>query len=415
MNMRAPAFVGLVLTCCSLAASCSVEDYPGPHATFSAPEAIDLLVMVDDSVAGQGQRELALALPVLLEALRSLPGGRPDLQLMVVKSDLGAEIAPQPTCAAGMSPGAPEGFGCGLRRGQRFLSLTRDQPLSPAISDQLACLVRGAGRRGCGYGHQLGSVVELLEADALAAGPGFLRPEAHLVILIVTDDDDCSTAPSGDRFLRQMPADQTAATRCALAGHTCFGAPPPAAEFKVPLSVCRGTDGGPLFPIPTLIARLLARKRGGEANLTIAGIFGKPAAHPDVPYQIERTPRGLDYVSSCRSRLGTASLAPRLATFLEALGPSGLSEDICVDELTPALTRVGEGVVRRLTSQCVGGGRNCWLHANNLRVPHCGEGAREPCWRFESTPFCGSQVTVQSAGRFPAGTTFSLACNGLVE
>jgi len=70
------------------------------------------------------------------------------------------------------------------------------------LADVFGCIAM-LGSQGCGFEHQLASVLRALGADgapAPAQNAGFLRPDAFLQIILVSDEDDCSAPPSSDLF-----------------------------------------------------------------------------------------------------------------------------------------------------------------------------------------------------------------------
>jgi hypothetical protein len=69
------------------------------------------------------------------------------------------------------------------------------------------------------------------------ANVGFLRENAYLAIVLVTDEDDCSAEPNNaanDNIFTGNPMDpntsiptETSSLRCAARGHVCNGNPIP--------------------------------------------------------------------------------------------------------------------------------------------------------------------------------------------
>ena len=100
------------------------------------------------------------------------------------------------------------------------------------------------GTEGCGFEHQLQSLRAALAASDPASNlavsnRGFLREDAFLGIVILSDEDDCSGEP--DATLYQDPvAGQSGSLRCALLGHVCGGQPIPASkDFRSTLGACQ--------------------------------------------------------------------------------------------------------------------------------------------------------------------------------
>src|SRR5438445_254370 len=62
------------------------------------------------------------------------------------------------------------------------------------ITDAFTCIA-ALGDQGCGFEGQLKSVRWALDANAATFPPendGFLRPEAFLAVILITNEDDCS-------------------------------------------------------------------------------------------------------------------------------------------------------------------------------------------------------------------------------
>jgi hypothetical protein len=172
---------------------------------------VDLLFMVDNSSeTDSGQAKLKVSLPAFMDPLKGLPGGLPDLHVAVVTSDMGAgDGASIMGCSltgdAGVFRAQATG-GCtatGLAPGATFLTSTGGANPQTNFGAQditavLQCIVT-VGANGCGFEHQLASVARALGADGRPPpqeNQGFLRADAVLAIVLLTNEDDCS-APAG--------------------------------------------------------------------------------------------------------------------------------------------------------------------------------------------------------------------------
>jgi hypothetical protein len=379
--------------------------------TVDPAERLDLLFMVDDSVGMIGQEELAHQLPALLDELRSLPGGLPDLHAGVITSSLGAGPVQIPTCPPGGEYGhLRAGSRCGVSGDHRFISVPRGGPanLTAELPQALGCLVR-VGLLGCAYEHQLAAVALALDESADPDNAGFLRADAHLAIVLLTDEDDCSAPRDSDLFSAALP-DQQPSLRCALAGHVCNGAHPPAAAFTAPLSACRAADDGPLLPVASLVEAVRTRKIDPDRQITVAGIFGVPALRRQAQYRIARLAGQLGFDTVCEGRLGSAALGLRLQRYIDSFGPAGLAEDICTDDLAPALARIGKTIAARMTLTCApplldrdpaepGIQADCQVVARaaggeeTILLP-CAPNGPRPCWRVDHEPRCSSSGQV---------------------
>lgn len=411
--MRGLVSLVLVLGACSRATDPPVPPDASAPAVMVAIEPtaeLDLLFMLDNSPSPTGQMELGRAVPALLDELAGLPGGGIDLHIGVVTSDLGAGRLPLPNGGC-MPLGGDRGVlrtgNCPMPDGRRWVSAARGQ-LS-AVTAQLACFLN-VGATGCGYEHQLAAVVTALD-PATTENAGFVRPGAHLAVVMITDEDDCSGPPDTDFFAQVMPG-QTGSFRCALAGHVCGGTHPPAAVFSAPLASCRAADDGPLLPVPALAERLRAVKADPARQLTVAAVYGVPAAHPGLEYRIISTTQGVDYNASCSTSLGESVMGLRMARFMEAFGIGGRSFDVCVEDMAPIAREIGRTIARRLTSACLPARVTDCQVSGGSSLPHCGSGAG-PCWYLRDEPGCGSagqQLVVENAGTLPAGARITAQC-----
>jgi len=190
----------------------------------SPPDEVDLLLVVDDSASMSGeQAELGAEVARVLRSLPWLGELDTSLHVGVVSSDLGA----------GGGGSLSEGCSYPLGRDGRMLRAhTGGDPRCAAVSEALpyvtvevgdsvddiahrvGCLVH-TGAEGCGFEQPLEAALKALtpaastlrfqqeragviESDTgghgSGANAGFLRESSLLVIAILTDEDDCSTA-----------------------------------------------------------------------------------------------------------------------------------------------------------------------------------------------------------------------------
>jgi hypothetical protein len=236
----------------------------GGEATIPTDPRVDLLVVIDNSIGMAGKQdrfteELTqlvawLADPPCLtddgrvvEAVGSLcpPGsGRRfapvrDLHLGFISSslgDLGSEACSTVTNADDQGRLLTRSLGVdGTYQGWGFLAFDPDQQMNPPGDADLAefaskarDLLVGADSRGCGYEMPLEAMTRFLvdpapyasiaEQDGalvkagideylLSQRAGFLRDRSNLVVLLITDEDDCSVdvQTQGHLVLRAQP------------------------------------------------------------------------------------------------------------------------------------------------------------------------------------------------------------------
>ncbi len=188
-------------------------------ATGTSPGKLDVLFMIDDSSSMTSmQQKLAAQIPAFVSALQNLPMGLPSLHIAVVSSDMGAPgdstFALQCTARGdqgefrlgtdgqrlrwGASGGDAGALGCpgaSLNSGATYISnVDGVANYTGDLSTLLSCMTT-LGDTGCGFENQLASISRALGADgspAPSSNAGFLRPDAQLAIIVLSNEDDCS-------------------------------------------------------------------------------------------------------------------------------------------------------------------------------------------------------------------------------
>ena len=315
---------------------------------LDTPVKLDLLFMIDNSRSMQEeQANLARNFPRLIDELKNLPTGFPDLHLGVVSSDLGAGSAIA-ACAKALGDGAALQVrsGCGLDpKNGRYL-ISRDGGSSNFdgdIADVFACLAE-LGTSGCGYEHQLQSVRMAL-SGFVTDNAGFLRPDAHLAVVYITDEDDCS-APADTTLFNENSPGQDSSLRCSLYGHVCDGAQVPASVFSTPLDHCGASPngGGKLIPVQTFVDEMKTLR---TQSVTVSVIGGWPSDSTNARYAVgydlsSSDPDLLAEIPICSSANGKAAVGLRLKQFVDAFGPAGRILSICQDDFSNAMAQIGQ-------------------------------------------------------------------------
>ena len=178
----------------------------------------------------------------------------------------------------------------------------------------------------------------------------FLRPDAYLVIVFISDEEDCSADENANPPIHETDF------------HTC--------------GLLKTTDeGGPLTPVAHFVNRYKALKRD-PSKVIVAAIAGDstaegPDGEPDpaqVALEREQYLRAKDcrktfpgpdceakgcYGASyiCLSANGIADYGRRFRELTESFGPNGTFGNICADEgIGPALSNVASTIIRDRTS-----------------------------------------------------------------
>jgi hypothetical protein len=339
---------------------------------------IDILFMVDDSSSMTDvQNKLIGQFPVFMNVLKNLPGGLPNVHVAVVSSSMGAggqegiEHCPPggdqgvfhtrplgPTCAKGM-----------LNAGQNFIINNNGMAnYTGDISDVFTCIA-ALGEGGCGFEHQFESVLRSLGADGAPAPPqnaGFLRADAYLAVILLTNEDDCSAPPNSDLFATTStmvsdPLGPLQSYRCNEYGHLCAGKPAPRQPANPPVDLsgmCVSTEDGRELRVRDVVAALKSLK-GDPGKILVAAIAGPPAPYiVNVgPPEVKTDPNMWPYVEhSCTAMDGTyADPAIRISQWVDAFGGNGVFEDMCAPSFAPALQRIAEEIGKRIGTPCVTG------------------------------------------------------------
>jgi hypothetical protein len=310
----------------------------------------------------------------------------------------------------------------------------RQTNVSGDLATAFDCLVR-LGDTGCAFEHHLQAARLALDEVATPENRGFLRPDAHLGIVFLSDDDDCSAPPGTHLFdgWGQQPT-EFSGTFCARAGNMCDGAPLPATgPFKAPLGQCRPSEMGPLIPVPELVTAIRGVKRRPE-QLTVAGIFGWPPDAASASYEIAAYPGGTNLAPICSSPQGEAAAGLRFNAFVEAFGDAGVRDTVCQAEYTATARAIGQRLVARMSLACLdtrpadldastpGLQPRCEVVERTPRaggsdetaLAQCSPGSPRPCWTAVEDPRCagsGVRVLIERAAPSAApGTTQLFRC-----
>ncbi|HEX4406136.1 MAG TPA: hypothetical protein VH560_14965 [Polyangia bacterium] len=391
---------------------------------------LDLLFMVDNSSSmAPLQKKLAAGFTDFMTVLEQLPGGTPDLHIGVVSSSLGAgEEQGIAQCTVGgdrgMLQSAPVG-GC-MQTGlsDNYIAVKTDPTTgqldtnfgAQALPDVFSCIAL-LGENGCGFEHQLASVRTALDpATAPMTNVGFLRADAFLAVVLITNEDDCS-APHNTTLFDQTsqlvsdPFGPLQSYRCNEYGHLCLydgklQAPPRQPDGEVTLSGCVSNEKGPLDPVADFVTFLKGLK-GDPARVFLAAVTG-----PATPYVVGLTAPTLQDASqwpiiehSCQDADGTyADPSVRIAQAVNAFGGHGLLASICDDTMGPVLQKISTQLSRPMAAPCVPtpdpSGPGCTVVDRSVaddgtiaaaRVPSCdvANGAT-PCWTLVADATCGA-------------------------
>jgi hypothetical protein len=405
---------------------------------------IDIVFMVDNSPSMQQEQDnLRRNFPAFIDELKKIPGGLPSLHIGVISSDLGA--GPTPLMGGCGRVAGDRGIfqvkpGCGLNPNEVFLTSTPNGTATPAVnfqgelSDVFSCMAN-LGVAGCGYEHQLQATRVALYETITPANKGFLRENAFLALIFITDEDDCSADINSDLFTDDMTFAGTAASfRCAQVGHLCGGKTPPIGEFAADLTTCDSNEAGRLLKVQEMVESIRMVKAKPDQQILVAGIFGWPNSTTGAQYRYVKGRDGWDYGPTCTSANGEATAALRMKKFVDAFGKdNGSFFSICQDDFRPAMKQIGEKLAAKLGNPCIsaplvdnspnpGLQPDCQVIDQEPAtgggytynpLPPCGNG-KTPCWKLAPEAMCGDsgfKIDVDRAGILPKpGTQQAIKC-----
>jgi hypothetical protein len=188
----------------------------------------------------------------------------------------------------------------------------------------------------------------------------FLRQNAFLIIVFVTDEDDCSVADD-----KRIIAEDY--NRCALLGDVDTAPEVSPGESR--------SDPRPLAPVFQYANRLRSLKQN-PANVFVAAITGDawktpPTASDAVngaltaqevedaralyfDSKTERTNRLALNTSICASAFGRSDLGLRYIRLIEQFGPHGFRANICSDQgIGPSLAKIAEELISEVLYICL--------------------------------------------------------------
>jgi hypothetical protein len=303
------------------------EPEPGPHDGDACAAALDILVVVDNSGSmGEFQRHITDSFPLLIDGLDQ---AGVDWRLAITTTDNGNPWcpAPQTTPEFGnfvLSPCTTrtgdflfgvdvdlQDYACNdicnldpqdlevlptvtesdpLAKPRPWLQREAGQlniPASTDVGDAIRCLLP-QGVNGCGFEQPLESMRLALArtTDPGQAQAGFLRDEASLLVLLVTDEADCSSKPEfSEIFLDTGPksfwsnpeSPYPTSAVCWNAGVECSGNPSNYDDCVAANKDVFGQPAAPgdevMFPVArykNLLAEIEQSKRAKDPGLDVA-------------------------------------------------------------------------------------------------------------------------------------------------
>jgi hypothetical protein len=435
---------------------------------------IDILFMVDDSSSmTEMQQKFYDQLPTFVNTLLSAPTP-PDLHIAVVSSDMGApgdataEIGCTQEGDQGQFQSMPRGtcVATSLQNGATFISNAGTPNYTDASLAQVLQCIAQLGDKGCGFEHQLASIDRALGADgspAPSTNANFLRPDAYLGIIILTNEDDCSAPPttllyslaaggSNQQNIRNALG-PIANYRCNQYGHLCndpsgtlvmppLFSPPGATTLDLTNCVSNDTSTGLLTPVSQFVSHIKALKPDPDNQILVAAITA-----PATPYTVTWVPEQggqntqvgelwPQIEHSCGATGGDdvnpeATMNPidgsfgdpgvRITQFARSFQDSVVAS-ICDASYAASMSAIATKLGQLMTPPCVTsviqtdskGNPNCSVIENSTAIPNCAtDGNVAPCWTLVAgTGTCtGKSIQVNDTAQNAAAQNVTLTLN----
>lgn len=381
---------------------------------------VDILFMIDDSPSmAPKQKALLGSFPELVTRIQALAtdGVPASFHIGVVDSDLGA--GPYTLNQGQCHPGGDGGKlrTCATLPGISYIDYDSASGASNLgtvdVATAFTCLA-SVGEAGCGFEHQLESVYRALTTPSL--NPGFLRDDALLVVVWLTDEDDCSAPPDSPLF---DPSSAGVASygilhsfRCTQFGITCDQQPLTGGTLSS--SSCTPLTGGPLFDIKRYTDLFAAGGIKQSASDVLLVAIDAPASPVDVAI-----------TSPCADQMNAASCAVLQHSCVSATSASFFGDpavridavlsstqnavvaSICDEDDTTTFDSLSDAMSARMRAGCLPGAvvdvtdPGCHVTVDGGDTPRCSSEGRLPCWDLTGDNGCPARLT-------PGGATQTL-------
>lgn len=345
--------------------------------TFSVSSSADILFVVDNSgsMAGE-QQQLGISFEAFTGVLDEKFGG--DYHIGVITTGMESQLCPK--CSEVSYPGScinDTGENGRLQDELGYIAQQGDPPTFEFISDSTCRVVTSdnkecfydpsqnngqgialVGVTGCGLERGLAPLTYALDSLTGTHNAGFLRDDATLAVVIISDEDDCGEvgdiwefSPDGGRVC------YFAAKGVGPDGETKYpGDPDPNRTYR-------------LEPVETYHDFLIGVKGGRKGMVKFAAIVGvndadqndeitaSDLAATTIEYQPDRNPVHACTTPGCQGRWCYAEPSTRYVKLAQlfGIGQNGFVDTICKDNFSKTMEDLGNFVACprefRLTEQ----------------------------------------------------------------
>jgi hypothetical protein len=312
------------------------------------------------------------AFPAFLAGLDGAPGGRPNLHLGVISPDMGSKgrLDPNPGPSVGVvGQGGCSGAGkAGLLQTngapivatsgepEPFLAVSRDgaQNITGTLEAAFNTITQ-VGASGCGFEQQLHAMRAALENTDENAG--FLRANANLAVVMLTDEDDCSMLSPAMLGPESPTLGPLQSFRCFRFGVTCT-------EDTATVGAktnCTPNAASTFVEDVAPFAEFLAGLKSHPNRVMFGAVMGAPLpvavelrsingqSQTAVAPTCDTTP--IDGINGVKADPGVRLSA--MADELAALGGQTHVDSICSRDLQPQVRGLGEKLATLVDNTCI--------------------------------------------------------------
>jgi hypothetical protein len=310
---------------------------------------VDIMVVVDNSMSmAEEQRAMAEQFPLLISNLLDpdidTGTGRPvhapitDLHIGVVSTDMGTGGYSVETCSDpidgddGILQHTSEIWGCEPVY-PTYLMYDVDSP-DPAIMDDMAddfgCIAQ-LGITGCGFEQQLKAGLKALTIHSMPGAPndGFLRDDTVLMVIWLTDEEDCSVARGSERIFDTMDSS------LGNLNLRCFNYPEMVETVDTYTTSFSDLRRGSVWPV--ILGMIVGVPLGEKDCNGFGNEIDECLNNPDMIERVDPVSM-TRLVPSCASTDGEAYPPRRFVQLAQSFGNAAYVHSICTGDYEPALS-----------------------------------------------------------------------------
>ncbi|CAN5888261.1 hypothetical protein BH11MYX2_BH11MYX2_06820 [soil metagenome] len=327
---------------------------------------LDILFLIDKSPTMKDeQAALTANFGRFMQILSGIDGGLPNVHVGVISQDIGAGGM---TVGGGCSGKGDDGKllatarvpGCSPPSGT-FISdigqssgdgITRVKNYSGTLEDTFSCIA-SLGDVGCGFEQHLGSLEKALFDQPL--NTGFIRPNALLAIIIISDEDDCTADNTAIYDPANSAAGPFADFRCFEYGWECDQGT--MTRGSGAYTNCHPRESSPYLRYPDALVDRIKGLKADPRDIIMSTIIG-PSALTDpqvlqttVTTAVEMGTTIAKVSPSCVNGQQNAFPMPRIAFFAQQF-ENNTFYSLCNDDLGVGLAKIADTIRRRIGNPC---------------------------------------------------------------